>query len=346
LIQKGESAMNTRPVTARNAGHPRPRLARLSAALLLASACSLAQAGKLGVFTSDNKGFDTHTFYYDDGREVVIIDTQFVPALTQKMVEQIRQDTQSPITRVIVTHPNPDKFNGLAWLHAQGVHSISSRAVADAIPAVHAYKTHFWVDTMKAFKAEDYPRLENVQETFDGASKALQLKSGETLTLFALKNPGVANQQVVVRVDATGDLIVGDLVHHNAHAWLEGGLQGGRPAPSLQGWRAALDELPALSAGHPKARVYGGRGDFALVKDAVRAQQRYLQGVERVTRSYLADAARCRAEIDSPQKADEQHAALEQRISAEFPGYKLPYMVRYSVFGLAGEVARQTCARP
>ncbi len=304
---------------------------------------TVAHAGKLGVFTSDEKGFDTHTFYYDDGQEVVIIDTQFVPALTQKMVAQIRQQTSSPITRVVVTHPNPDKFNGLAWLHAQGVRSVSSRAVAQAIPAVHAYKARFWVDTMKAFKSDDYPKLENVQEAFDGPSQTLTLKSGETLTLFSLKNPGVAAHQVVVRVDATGDLVVGDLVHHKAHAWLEGGLDGDRPAPSIKGWMAALDELPALAAGHAKARVYGGRGEFAVVEDAVRAQKLYLAGADQVVRSYLTDPQRCRAEIDSPQKADEHHAALEQRISAAFPTYKLPYMVRYSVYGLAGKVARQSC---
>ena len=339
--------MNTRFNLPLNASRARGRLAQLSAALFTAGILAVphapALAGTLGVFTSDDKGFDTHTFYYDDGQEVVIIDTQFVPALTQKMVEQIRSTTRSPITRVVVTHPNPDKFNGLAWLHGQGVRSISSRAVADDIPAVHAYKTRFWVDTMKAFKPADYPKLENVQETFEGQSTQIRLKSGETLTLFALKNPGVASHQVVVRIDATGDLIVGDLVHHKAHAWLEGGLKGDRPAPSIQGWMAALDELPQLSAGHEGAKVYGGRGEFTRVQDAVNAQKAYLAGVDKVTRNYLASAQRCSTEGDSTQKADARNTELTQRISAAFPEYKLPYMVRYSVYGLAGELARQQC---
>lgn len=41
-----------------------------------------ASAGALGTYTSDAKGFDTHTYWYDDGRELTIIDTQFVPAHT------------------------------------------------------------------------------------------------------------------------------------------------------------------------------------------------------------------------------------------------------------------------
>lgn len=340
--------MNIRSSHALKSSRTWCRLAQLFAALFafgtLAIPHATALAGTLGVFTSDDKGFDTHTFYYDDGHEVVIIDTQFVPALTQKMVEQIRRTTRSPISRVVVTHANPDKFNGLAWLHAQGVRSISSRAVADDIPAVHAYKTRFWVETMNAFKPTDYPKLDNVQETFEGQSTQIKLKSGETLSLFALKNPGVASHQVVVRVDATGDLIVGDLVHHKAHAWLEGGLKDDRPVPSIEGWMAALDELPKLSAGYEGAKIYGGRGEFARVQDAVNAQKAYLTGVDKVTRNYLASAQSCSTEDDSPPKADARNTDLAQYISAAFPEYKLSYMVRYSVYGLADELARQQCA--
>ena len=118
----------------------------LSAVSLSLGCAAPAEAGKLGVFTSDANGFDTHTFYYDDGREVTLIDTQFVPALTQAMVEQVKRETHSPITRVIVTHPNPDKFNGLAYLHALGVESIASRATADAMPGVNEYKKYYFVN--------------------------------------------------------------------------------------------------------------------------------------------------------------------------------------------------------
>jgi glyoxylase-like metal-dependent hydrolase (beta-lactamase superfamily II) len=304
-------------------------------AAVLVAATGWAQAGRLGVFTSDAKGFDTHTFYYDDGQEVVLIDTQFVPELTQAMVRQVRKETSSPITRVVVTHPNPDKFNGLAWLHQQGVASISSAAVAEALPAVHAYKKAFWTQTMKAFTPESYPAYADIQQRFTGAQHTLQLKSGETLTLFALRNPGVATHQVVVRIDATGDLVVGDLVHHQAHAWLEGGLVNGRPTPRIAGWIAALDELPPLAAGHPQAKVYGGRGEFAPVAEAVRAQQNYLRRSRQIVQDYVAGLGPRSRELGDAQAAAAHHEALEQRIAAAFPDYKLPYMVRYSVYGLA-----------
>lgn len=299
-----------------------------------------AQAGKLGVFTSDGKGFDTHTFYYDDGKEVVLIDTQFVPTLTQAMLEQVRRETKSAVTTVIVTHPNPDKFNGLAWLHSQGIRSISSSAVAGAMSSVHEYKHDFWVNRMKAFKPGEYPKFEKVTERFD-QSKTLRLKSGETLTLVALRNPGVASAQVVVRIDNTGDLIVGDLVHHKAHAWLEGGIFNGKATPRIDGWTAALDELPNLAAGHPQAKVYGGRGEFTLVADAVKAQKAYLRQANEITREYVQSLGAKRSELNDDSTATAHYDALTSRIAEAFPDYRYPYMVKYSVYGLAQQAAAQ-----
>ncbi|HEY2926853.1 MBL fold metallo-hydrolase [Piscinibacter sp.] len=305
----------------------------VSAATLLGLGAAPAEAGRLGVFTSDANGFDTHTFYYDDGQEVTLIDTQFVPALTQAMVEQVRKETRSAITRVIVTHPNPDKFNGLAYLHTLGVESISSRAVAQAMPGVHEYKKYFFVKIAKMFSDETYPKFENVQSTFTGETR-IRLKSGETLSLIELKNPGVTSTQVVVRIDRTGDLLVGDLVHHKAHAWLEGAIVKGKPHADLLKWAAAVDELPALAKGKPAAKVYGGRGEFVGVAQAVQAQRTYLVKADALVDEYLASLGERKQELDSPSASAAHHEALAKRFAEAFPDYALPYMIKYSVYGL------------
>jgi len=292
-----------------------------------------ACAGKLGVYTSDANGFDTHTFYYDDGREVTLIDTQFVPTLTQAMVEQVKKETGSPITRVIVTHPNPDKFNGLAYLHSIGVESVSSRAAAEAMPAVHEYKKYYFVNIAKMFTEETYPKFENVKRTFSGTTR-IKLKSGETLSLIELKNPGVTSTQVVVRIDKTGDLIVGDLVHHKAHAWLEGAIVKGKPRADLARWAAAVSELPALAKDKPAAKVYGGRGDFVSVAQAVKAQRTYLNGANTLVDAYLAELGNRKGELTDPEKSSLHHQELQKRFARAFPDYALSYMIKYSVYGL------------
>lgn len=303
-----------------------PMAGAVAALLALAGA---AEAGTLGVFQSDAGGFDTRTYYYDDGKEVTVFDTQFVPSLTTAMVEKIRSETASPITRVVVTHPNPDKFNGLSVLHALGAVSVASKATADALPAVHAYKKSFWVGTMGAFTEATYPRFEPVRQTFSGKA-TIPLASGETITLFELKNAGVATTQTVARIDGTGDLIVGDLVHHDAHAWLEGGLVGGKPAPDLASWIAALDELKSLNG----TTVRGGRGTDAPVAEAVSQQQNYLRTMDRLVGDYVAGLGSRKAELRAPDTAKPHYAELQTRAAAAFPAYAAPYMVGYSVYGL------------
>ena len=305
------------------------------AAAMLGVGAAPAWAGKLGVFTSDANGFDTHTFYYDDGQEVTLIDTQFVPALTRAMVEQVRKETRSAITRVIVTHPNPDKFNGLAYLHTLGVQSISSAAAAAAMPGVHDYKKYFFVNIAKRFSDESYPKFENVKSTFSGETR-IRLKSGETLSLIELKNPGVTSTQVVVRIDKTGDLVVGDLVHHKAHAWLEGAIVNGKPHADLVKWAAAVGELPALAPNKPAAKVYGGRGDFVGVAQAVQAQRAYLARADALVDTYIARLGERKQELADPAGSAAHHEALAKRFAEAFPDYELPYMIKYSVYGLIG----------
>ena len=280
--------------------------------------------------SNQEKGFDTHTYYYDDGKEVTVIDTQFVPALTQAMVEQIRSQTRSPITRVIVTHPNPDKFNGLSVLHALGAKSVASRSTAQALKGVHDYKKYFFVKLAKMFTEESYPKFEPIQTTFSGKT-TIRLKSGETLTLFELKNPGISSNQTVVRIDQSGDWIVGDLVHYGAHAWLEGGIVNRKPHPDLKKWQAALNEFNTLNT-KPQAKVYGGRGDVGTVPQVVAFQKDYLARVDEIVSSYVIHDFL--ADLRDPATAQPHYAALQARLEGEFPALKLSYLVGYGVYGL------------
>lgn len=301
----------------------------LFAMTAFATLATTAHAGTLGVYQSDQNGFDTRTYWYDDGREITVFDTQFVPQLTEAMVTAIRLRSANPITRVVVTHPNPDKFNGLSILHKLGAISVASKATSDAMTGVDAYKRYFWVKIAKTFTDETYPKIEAIKETFSG-SQTIALKSGETITLTELKNPGVASTQTVARIDATGDLIVGDLVHHNTHAWLEGGIVDSKPKPNVKGWIAALDELRELGG----KTVRGGRGDDGPVDDVVRQQQAYLRGMDELVTDYVAKLGPARAEFDDPAKAQSHHAKLQELAASRFPNMRLAYLVGYGVYGL------------
>ena len=298
------------------------------AALLISSAAS---AGKLGVFTSDDAGFNTHTYYYDDGEEVTIIDTQFVPALTEAMISKIQSETSSPITRVVVTHPNPDKFNGLSVLHKLGASSMASKATADAMQTVHEYKKYYWVKIANAFTEENYPQLEPVNASFEG-EQIITLKSGETLTLIELKHAGVSSTQTVVRVDNTGDLIVGDLVHYQAHAWLEGGIVESKAMPDIESWILAVKELPALGSGN----IYGGRGQVGTVEQAVSYQTEYLAKAETIVSEYLSSIDT--SELGDSSMAQKHYANIQQKFEQAYPDITLSYLIGYGIYGLVNSL--------
>jgi glyoxylase-like metal-dependent hydrolase (beta-lactamase superfamily II) len=302
----------------------------LTALALGLAGFSPAFAGQLGVYQSDVNGFDTRTYWYDDGREITVFDTQFVPALTEKMVSEIRKSSQNPITRVVITHPNPDKFNGLSVLHKLGAVSIASHATADAMKGVHDYKEYFWVNIAKAFTKETYPKLEAVKQMFEG-KQVIKLSSGETITLTQLKHAGVASTQTVARIDATGDLIVGDLIHYKSHAWLEGGIVGGAPKIDIASWIAAVGELKGLGG----KVVHSGRGEDASVDAVIADQQAYLKAIDALVAQYVKDLGASASELKDPTKASEHHKAIQAKSEVAFPDRKLSYLIGYGVYGLA-----------
>lgn len=289
--------------------------------------------GTLHTFTSDASGFDTHSFYYDTGREVVVFDAQFTEPLAEKLIADIRQRTSSPITWVVITHPNPDKFNGVAPFRAAGAKVIASESTAKAIPDVHAYKKGYFVSVAKMFTEDTYPKEAKVDVTFRG-DHDLPLQGGARVRLHELSESGVSTTQTVGVIPAIGALVVGDLVHHRAHAWLEGGIAGGKPSPDLAAWRRALDELLA----YPGTTVYGGRGEAAPVADAVKEEKAYLTAMEALVTKYIADLGPLKSELSGPNAGD--HYKKIAALAAEaYPTYALSYLVEYGVYGLVNAVA-------
>ncbi len=289
-----------------------------------------AQAGDLGVYTSGSSGFNTHTYYYDDGEEVTVFDTQFTPGLAREMVETIRSETDSPITRVVVTHPNPDKFNAVSVFEELGATSIASSATANAMPGVHEYKKHFLTEVAGVFEPDEYPEFEAIDRTFEGRKK-IELASGETITLLELDHSGISSTQTVARIDATGDLIVGDLIHHDAHAWLEGGIVDGQPQPDLDAWKAALRELRQ----HGGDEVYAGRGTIGVpVDEAVGQQIDYLNAADAIVDRYIAEHDELAQDLQDGEAAQAHYKALQKRLAERFPDHDLAYLVSAGIYGL------------
>ncbi|MBK8212812.1 MAG: MBL fold metallo-hydrolase [Myxococcales bacterium] len=292
-------------------------------------------AVSLETYTSDAAGFDTHAYWLDTGREVVVFDAQFTPAAAESMLASIRKKTRSPVAWVVVTHPNPDKFNGAEVFRREGAKVVASKRTAAALPGVHAYKKAYFTQVARSFTEETYPALATIDVTFDGSFRLPV--TGVAVELHELTNAGVSSTQTVAYVPAAKALVVGDLVHGRAHAWLEGGIVDGAPRPDLASWKRALAELSRFG----DVDVYGGRGDVLPREVATQEQTAYLDAADTIVGAYVKALGSRRVELSDPKASTAHWKALSVKLSERFPSYALPYMVEYGVYGLALSKARE-----
>ncbi len=289
-----------------------------------------ASRGALSTFDSGEGGFFTRTYFYDTGREAIAFDAQFTPALAEAAIADFRGQSDSPLRALVVTHPNPDKFNGASAFQEHGATVIASEATTDDIPGVHAYKQAFFIGT-GMFTEETYPAQARVDESF-GDTLTLYLGEGQTVELTRLGQPGVSSTQTVAYLPELNALIVGDLIHHQMHAWLEGGIVAGQATPTIEGWIADLEELETRY-GALEPTVYGGRGEAAPLSEAVTAQIAYLTKADRIVTDYIVGLGDQAAALDGAE-ASEHYAAIQAEMEQAFPDYAFPDMIGFSVYGL------------
>jgi glyoxylase-like metal-dependent hydrolase (beta-lactamase superfamily II) len=252
------------------------------------------------------------------------------------LLAAIAASSANPVAYVAVTHPNPDKFNGASVFQQAGAKVVMSDAIAAALADVHAYKKAYFVGA-KMFTDETYPPLVRPDLTFKKTLVLPLAGKAATVELTELGTAGVSGNQTVAYVPQAKALFVGDLVHHRAHAWLEGGIVKGAPTPKIKQWQSTLVRLLK----YREATVSGGRGQSAPVEKAVQDQKAYLVAMDVL----VAEAVRglgpqAKAMLQGAQAA-ELYTAIAASAAKRFPDYALSYLVQYGVYGLAMQKAQQ-----
>lgn len=305
----------------------------LSAAAMfaLASGCA-ANPVQVQAWQSGEAGFHTNSWWVDTGEEVVVFDAQFTPDLARELVAAIQAETDSPITTLVITHPNPDKFNGAGVFQELGATVVASEATAAAMPGVHAYKEAYFTG-VGMFPEGMYPALPTVDRTFADTLTIDLAGSSTPLELSVLSHPGVTVTQTIAQVD--NHVFVGDLVAADTHAWLEGGIVDGTATPDLVGWGAALDE--ALGVVGSEATLYPGRGPAGDAATVLAAQKQYLEVADAAVRDVLASRDDAVEALSGD--GDAVYAEITSTLQTAFPDHAHPYLVTYGVYGLAWQIA-------
>lgn len=288
-------------------------------------------------YQSDGQGFHTKTFFYDNGLEVVVFGAQFTPELAQEALTFLRTKTDSPVSYLVVTHPNPDKFNGAKVFQNEGAKVIASRATYLAMPGVHEYKKYYFVHIAKMFSEDEYPEMPEVDYIFD-QEWSLTLSQGDVLELKELGIAGVSSNQTVGYLPAVGGLMVGDLVHHKAHAWLEGGIVDGQAQATLGSWSKCLDLIEKTYSA--ETVIYAGRGEAVSLPLAVKEQKKYLNIVQSSVAEYIQQLGERKEELLG-EKAGEHHQAIEKMLEKRFSEYEISYMIGFGIYGLINDLLKK-----
>ena len=269
----------------------RPHSWLLIAGLLAVAAPSAADGpvARIGTWTSPGWGFDTNTHWLEGPSGLVVIGTQFTPSAAATALDAAEKATGKKAVLAIVLHPNPDKFNGTETFQSRGVRVVTSRQVAEHIPAVHALRKKWFYRRYKP----DYPSEAPNVEVFGDRTTTIYA-GGLTLTAHVL---GRATSAAHVVIEHAGHLFAGDLVSPGNHAWLELG--------HLAEWVEILKRLQSLK---PTA-VHAGRGKSGGA-EALADQIAYLQYVSQ-TVGAVATGKPTEAALN----------ALEKTIKAAYPRF-------------------------
>jgi glyoxylase-like metal-dependent hydrolase (beta-lactamase superfamily II) len=200
---------------------------------------------RVGQYISSEWSFETSSFWIEGPDGLILIDTQFLPSALRKKVTYAEQATGKKAKLAIVLHPNPDRFNGTAWLQSLGVQVVTSEQVRGLIPGVHQK----WAPVFfEKYWAGRYPKTLALPDSFGSGTQ--ELSAGGVTVKAHVLGSGCSPAHVVIEWE--GHLFVGDLVANGTHSWFEGG--------RIDEWLKRLDELRALQPKwiHPGRGLTGG----------------------------------------------------------------------------------------
>ena len=171
--------------------------------------------------------------------------------------------------------------------------------------------------------------MAKIDEVFE-TELTIRLSDGGEIELKEYNVAGISTNQTVALLPSNKGLVVGDLVHHNAHAWLEGGINNGSASPELQSWINLLKTIRSVYKN--RIKVFGGRGESVKLEKAISDQIAYLEKADEIVETYIYSVVDKKELLN--EKAQEHYKKLSELFKKEFPEYKLNYMIDYGIYGL------------
>lgn len=217
--------------------------------------------GQSGAASPANQGFMSNAGFVITGDGVVVFDSLGSPALARELIRRIREKTDAPIKRVVVSHFHPDHIYGLQvfkalgaeiWAHRSAADYLNSRGAAERL-AERRQTLAPWLDDTTLVTPDHY--------VDDEARFSL---GGVDFRLVHV-GPAHTNEDMIMLVEQEGVAFVGDLIF------------GGRlpfiGTSNSRDWLTAIDRLSALK---PRTIITGHGRHTASAENDIKLTHDYL----------------------------------------------------------------------
>jgi glyoxylase-like metal-dependent hydrolase (beta-lactamase superfamily II) len=243
--------------------------------------------GKSGVPGADNEGHTSNAGFVVTGDGVVVFDALGTPALGYRLLQRIREVTDEPVERIVISHYHADHIYGLqafkehaddppVWAQRRALGYLGGNAASQGEDAQRRLEQRRealfpWVD-------EDtyiVPPAHTFQQdmTFEVGGLSFELRH---------LGPAHAPGDSVMLAKDHGVLFGGDVIYKGRVPFLDS------PETDIDRWLQGLDYLTGLD---PAPRfVIPGHGQASDdVEDAVKATRDYIEYVRRAMRAAVDD---------------------------------------------------------
>ena len=265
--------------------------------------------GRSGVPNADNEGHTSNAGFVvtDDG--VVVFDALGTPALGYRLLQRIREVTDQPIERIVISHYHAD--------HIYGLQAFEEHAGDPSVWAQRA--TLGYAGGTAASQGEDAQRrLEQRREAlYPWVSESTHIVApdhtfdAETTfevggVTFELKHLGPAHApgDSIMLVRDYGVLFSGDVIYKGRVPFLDS------PETDIDRWLQGLDYLSGLQP-QPRFVIPGHGAPSEDVRKAVAMNRNYINYVRNAMRKAVADFV----------PFDEAYAAIDWSAYRDMPAF-------------------------
>jgi glyoxylase-like metal-dependent hydrolase (beta-lactamase superfamily II) len=243
--------------------------------------------GHSGVPGADNEGHTSNAGFVVTDAGVVVFDALGTPALGYRLLQRIREVTDQPVERIVISHYHADHVYGLqafkehagdppVWAQREALGYVGGTAASQGEDAqrrlVQRRKVLFpWVDDSTYIVAPDHTF--DTDTTFEVGGVTFELKH---------LGPAHAPGDSIMLVRDYGVLFSGDVIYKGRVPFLDS------PETDIDRWLQGLDYLSGLQP-QPRFVIPGHGSPSGNLQQAIALTRDYIVYVRDAMRSAVAD---------------------------------------------------------